>query len=448
MTAALDLGYKPRAWQIECHKRTERFQVHALHRRAGKTVLSSMRLTDSALRTTAQGATFVYLAPFLKQAKAIFWSMLKLRLEPLRLRSLIEINESELFVRFVANGATIRLFGADNPDALRGMRIDGIVVDEVSQIHPAVWNEIIQPALSDRLGWAQFIGTPHGVNLFSELFHKALNTAGWWAGKWTVYDTQAIDAEEVERLRRDMSEQAFAREYLCDFSAAGDDQLLSVTDIEAACRREYGNADLIHSPRIIGVDPARSMEGDRSVIARRQGLQVLPFYAYRGINNMELAARVHAVIEEWSPDAVFIDAGNGAGVIDRLRQLGRTVIEVPFGGTAIAAKLYTNRRTEMWFGMAEAIRSGLALPKNDPELMVLKQELATPVFWFDKKDKKVLESKDQIKTRLMGGASPDFADALALTFAHPVVQSKPKFEFLTGRKRKKGMEYDPFTTTW
>ena len=435
----IDLGYRPRGWQKECHRHKKRFSVFALHRRAGKTELAIMELIDKAMKFKLELGMFVYIAPFLKQAKAIAWQRLKQKLGPLMIAGAVEINEGDLSVTFKHNGCIIRLFGGDNPDAMRGLRVDGAVIDEVAQIKPEVWIDIIQPALSDRLGWAMFIGTPAGINLFSEIYYKAEHLDDWHAARYTVYDTHAIAAAEVERLKRDMSETSFAREYLCDFSAAGDDQLISLSDCEEAARRVYTDKDVLDAPKILGVDPARFGD-DRSVIFKRQGLQAFTPLVYRGIDNMDLAARVAAQIEQWMPDAVFIDSGAGAGVIDRLRQLGYDVTEVPFGGKATMPNLFVNRRAEMWWGMKEWLDLGGAIPNDN----ALKQELATPIYWFDSAGRKVLEPKDEIKKRLQGGGSPDMADALALTFAYPV-KKRPMIDIYDRGKSKNGAkDYNPY----
>lgn len=431
---SIRLDYYPREWQLKCHREKKRFTVLALHRRAGKTEFAIMELVDKAMRCPLSLPLFVYLAPFLKQAKAIAWGRLKRKVEPLRVVGAVDVNEGELLITFKHNGAIIRLFGADNPDALRGMRLDGAVVDEVAQVKPEIWNDIVRPALSDRRGWATFIGTPAGVNLFSELYYRAATLPDWHAALFTVYDTNALDEAEVTRLKLEMPENSFSREYLCDFTAAGDDQLISLTDVEAAAKREYVERDVAHAPRVLGIDPARFGD-DRSVIVKRQGLQMFKPLVYRGIDNMDLAARASAVIAEWNPQAVFIDSGAGAGVIDRLRQIGYTVIEVPFGGRGAKPHLFVNRRTEMWFDMRDWITSGGAIP-NDT---ALKQELATPIYWFDPAGRKVLEPKEDIKKRLLGAGSPDIADALALTFAMPVHAAVP--HRLRGEKPR---EYDPY----
>lgn len=279
-----------------------------------------MELLDCALKFDKDLGLFFYVAPYLKQAKAIAWARLKQRVEPMRQHGMVEVNESELSITFKHNGAIIRVFGGDNPDGMRGVRLDGAVIDEVAQIKPEVWQDVLQPALSDRKGWALFIGTPQGVNLFSELYFRAATLPDWHSARYTVYDTYAIDADEVERLRRDMSETSFAREYLCDFSAAGDDQLISLSDVETAANRQIKEGEVDYAAKILGVDPARFGD-DRSVLFPRQGIAALEPTIYRGIDNMDLAARVAAKIEAWKPDATFIDAGQGGGVIDRLRQL-------------------------------------------------------------------------------------------------------------------------------
>ena len=437
----IKLDYTPRTWQRECHIKKQRFSVYALHRRYGKTELAIMELIDKAMKTDKELAMFVYVAPFLRQAKAIAWARLKSKIEPLRRTSVIEINEGELSVRFKHNGAIIRLFGGDNPDAMRGLRLDGIVMDEVAQLKNELWTDIVQPALSDRLGWSIFIGTPSGINLFSELYYKAINEDGWTASRYTVFDTDSLHPDEVTRLKRDMSETSFAREYLCDFSAQGDDQLIALADTEDAAKRIYQSDHVRLFPIILGIDPARFGD-DRSVVFRRQGKQAFKPVVYRGIDNMELASRVANLIEEHKPDAVFCDAGAGSGVIDRLRQLSYDVIEIPFGGKAMKPDQYINRRTEMWWLMKQWIEEGGAIP-ND---VALKQELATPIYWYDNVGRRVLEGKDQIKKRLQGAGSPDLADALALTFALPVAKKVAEDIYIKRRKEAtQKADYDPYT---
>lgn len=427
--STLDTGYRPRAWQRQCHLARRRFTVLALHRRAGKTELAIAELIDKALKFALPLGLFFYVTPLLKQAKTVAWLRLKSRIEPLRAAGVVVVNESELSVTFRHNGAVIRLYGGDNPDGMRGVRLDGVVIDEVAQIKPEVWDEIIRPALADREGWALFIGTPHGVNLFSRLFYEAAELVDWHAALYTVYDTDALPEREVAVLRAQMTETAFAREMLCDFTAAGDDQLISLLDVEDASRRMFRPGEMDYAPRILGVDPARFGD-DRSVIFPRQGLQAFDPFVFEGIDNMALAAKVAHRIEEWEPDAVFIDSGNGGGVIDRLRQMGHDVIEVNFGGKS-STHLYANKRAQMWFDMRDWLRAGGAIPN----LPALKQDLAAPTYRYNPSNALILEPKEDIKKR--GLPSPDLGDALALTFAHPVTKRNPF------RSTRPATHYDP-----
>lgn len=425
-----------RDWQRDCAQLAygKRFVVLALHRRAGKTELALKRLLTAAMFSQQELPVFLYVAPFQKQARQIAWSRLKMMAAPWIKIGEMVVNETEGAITIRRNGAVIRIGGGDLPHALRGLRTDGIVIDETAQIKPEVWTEVLMPTTSDRKAWCWFLGTPHGVNLFSELFYGAENKTGWCRARYTVYDTDALDEDEIERLKSSMPESTFAREYLCDFSAAGDDQLLSLTDIEAAANMYHLPKSMDYAPRILGVDPARFGD-DRSVIVQRQGLQVLEPHIYRGVDNMELAGRVATLIDEWGADATFIDSGGGAGVIDRLRQMGYDIFEVNFGGKPNDDR-YNNKRTEMWHLMAQQIEAGLAIPN----ITELKLELATPTYKYDAHNRIKLESKDEIRKRLPDSGSPDIADALALTFAQPVHKlGNQKIETRVA-------EYDPYMT--
>jgi hypothetical protein len=430
----INLNYQPRKWQIECHKDRTRFRVLALHRRAGKSTLGTMELIDAAIKTKLEMPLYAYVSPFLSQSKAIAWGMIKFRLKELIQRGAVHVNEAELTITFQHNDAKIKLFGGDNYDALRGVRLDGVIIDEIAQIKPELWQDVVQPALSDRKGFCLFIGTPSGVNLFSELFFKAKNLPDWSSKLFTVYDTDAIDAAEVERLRRDMSEASFKREYLCDFAAAGEDQLISLGDIEESAQRVYKYGEFSYAPKILTCDPARFGD-DASVIIKRQGFIMFDPIAFQGIDNMALADQVAYHISTWKPDAVFIDAGNGSGIIDRLRQLGHSVIEVPFGGKSSNPTKYANKRAEMWDACKQWINEGGSIPNH----MRLKQDLATPCYWFDSANRMILEKKEDIKAR--GLPSTDYGDAACLTFAAPVVKQKQE-QPNTNAGYKSG--YDPF----
>jgi hypothetical protein len=411
----LSLNYKPRNWQDVFHRTRTHYAVLAVCRRAGKTKAALMDLADAAMRFTLDRGLFAYIAPLRTQAKQIAWAELKSTLRHLIVTGHVTISESELSVTFW-NGAIIKLFGSDDPDSLRGFRFDRVVMDEVAQMKSDVWSEVVMPACQDRDAPVLFIGTPKGVDLFSELFYKGLRGANpkWSSHRWTIYDVGIFTPAKIEEIRGSMSEKAFAREFLCDFEAGAEDQLISFADVQLASQRVATLEMAFGAPVILGVDPARFGD-DRTVIVRRQGVVAYPPIIINDADNMEVASAVALEINKHNPAAVFIDIGQGAGVVDRLRQLGYPVIEVPFGGKAHKSELYFNRRSEMWAETRDWLRAGGVLPDD----LGLKQELCAPTYTFDPRGRIKLESKDDILTRIPE-MSPDKADALALTFASPV----------------------------
>ena len=142
------IDYQPRKQFIPFHGRTERFACIVTHRRAGKTVACIHDLQRAALRSTNVRPRFAYLSPFLKQSKTVAWDYLLDAMSPGR-EIEATAHESELRVDY-PNGGQVRLYGADNPDALRGIYLDGVVLDEYADMKPRLWGEIVRPALADR----------------------------------------------------------------------------------------------------------------------------------------------------------------------------------------------------------------------------------------------------------------------------------------------------------
>ena len=212
----VDLGYRCREAFIPFHKRTQRFGVVVAHRRAGKTVSSIVDLIDAALRCDKPNPRFAYLAPYYAQAKDVVWSYLKQYTAPI---PGVQANESELRVD-LPNGGRIRLYGADNYDRLRGIYLDGVVLDEFADMDPRAWSEVIRPALADRQGWAVFIGTPKGRNAFWEVYERARSSADWFHLRLKASETGIVPESELAAMRSEMSEDEFAREMETSFDAA------------------------------------------------------------------------------------------------------------------------------------------------------------------------------------------------------------------------------------
>jgi hypothetical protein len=210
--------YTPRPQFIQFHARTERFACIVTHRRAGKTVACIHDLQRAALRSGYLRPRLAYLSPFLKQSKAVAWDYLRQAMAPWRPAE-ARTHESELRADY-PNGGQVRLYGADNPDALRGIYLDGVVLDEYADMDPRVWSEIIRPALADRQGWAVFIGTPKGRNSFYELWRRSQSEPGWFSLMLKASETGLIPEGELALARRDLSEEQYAQEFECSFEAA------------------------------------------------------------------------------------------------------------------------------------------------------------------------------------------------------------------------------------
>lgn len=222
MLARIDLGYRCRAQFGEYHRRKERFSCIVAHRRAGKTVACIMDLVDAALRCERKEPRFAYIAPYYTQAKDVAWTYLKQYTAPL---PGVKHNESELRVD-LPNGGRVRLYGAENYNRLRGLYLDGVILDEAADMDPRAWAEVIRPALSDRKGWATFIGTPKGRNSFydimygSETWPGAVKDESWFATTLKASETGLVDPDELADAAKAMTPEQFDQEYECSFDAA------------------------------------------------------------------------------------------------------------------------------------------------------------------------------------------------------------------------------------
>ena len=209
-------GYQPRPLQAQLHREVKRFNVLVAHRRFGKTVWAVNELIDQCLRCPKPDPRYAYIAPFFNQAKDIAWEYLKRYTAPIPGAT---PNESELRVD-LPGGRRIRLYGADNADRMRGIYLDGVVLDEPAQMEPRVWSEIIRPALADREGWAVFIGTPMGRNAFHDRYETAKGDPAWRASLFRASETGIIPQAELDAARRDMTPEQYEQEFECSFEAA------------------------------------------------------------------------------------------------------------------------------------------------------------------------------------------------------------------------------------
>ena len=215
---AIAIDYTPRPQFAGFHSRSERFACIVTHRRAGKTVACIHDLHRAAITCQRIRPRFAYMSPFLKQAKTVAWDYLRAAVADAGPAG-PGIHESELRVDY-PSGAQVRLFGADNADALRGLYLDGIVLDEHADMDPRVWPEVIRPALADRRGWAVFIGTPKGRNAFFDMWRRAERDPAWFALMLKASETGLIPKNELADAWHDLSEEQYAQEFECSFDAA------------------------------------------------------------------------------------------------------------------------------------------------------------------------------------------------------------------------------------
>ena len=190
-----------------------RFRAACCGRRFGKTHLAITTALQKALE--APGRVIWFVAPSYRQAEQIAWRILQRLIPP---GNLAKKDETDLRVE-LRNGSTIALRGADNFDSLRGVGLDGVILDEYADMAPEAWFEVLRPALSDRQGWALFIGTPRGFNHFHTLWTQAHILDGWQAYQFTTLDGGRVPAEEIEAARAELDPRTFRQEYEASFES-------------------------------------------------------------------------------------------------------------------------------------------------------------------------------------------------------------------------------------
>ena len=319
-------------------------------------------------------------------------------------------------------GVEGRLWSEENPDAYAGVHnFDGVMLifDEASGISDAIW-AVAAGFFTENTPhrfWMAFSNPRRNTGYFYEAFNAKRD---FWRNK-------VVDARSVEGTDKAVYEQIIQEygpdsvqahvEVYGEFPSAGDDQFIPVYLVDDATQRpRYKDAT---APIIIGVDPAR-FGADATVIAVRQGRDLNVIKRYRGDDTMEIVGRVIEAIEEFNPTLVVIDEGGlGAGIVDRLKeQRYKQVKGVNFGNKSTKPIMYGNKRAEMWGNMREWLKTA-----SVPTDKLLKSDLTSPKVKPDSKGTIFLEGKKEMKAR--GLASPDAADAIAVTFAYPVGNRTP-----------------------
>lgn len=206
---------KPHAPQLAYRSSPARFNVVPAGRRSGKTERFKRKIILSALgHDKPWNGNYAACAPTRDQAKAIYWNDLKAMI-PQELM-LGAPRESELVIKLI-NGSEIAVIGMDRPMRVEGRPWDGMGLDEFANMKPEAWEHNVRPALSDRLGWCDFIGVPEGRNHYYQLYQRALHdTSGQWAA-FTWFSSDILPPEEIASARADLDELTFAQEYEASF---------------------------------------------------------------------------------------------------------------------------------------------------------------------------------------------------------------------------------------
>ena len=212
----ITIPYKPRQHQIDVHNKLKRFNVLVCHRRFGKTVLCINEILKKCLENRLSRPRYYYIAPTYQMAKRTAWDYLK---EYTGVLPDVQYHETELRAD-LPNGGRIQLLGCERPDSLRGLYMDGVILDEVAQMPTRLWTEIIRPALSDREGFMIAIGTPAGHNAFWTLYDHANHQEDWYAETFKASDTGIISELELNEAKALMPPEIYEAEFECSFDSS------------------------------------------------------------------------------------------------------------------------------------------------------------------------------------------------------------------------------------
>jgi len=336
-----------------------------------------------------------------------------------------------------------RLWSEENPDAYAGVHnFDGVqlIFDEASGIPDSIWAVaagFFTENTPNRF-WLAFSNPRRNSGYFYECFN----------GKRDFWTTKIVDARDVEGTDK-ATYQQIIEEYGPDssqahvevyglFPNAGDDQFIGAMTVDDAMKRPRYKDE--SAPVVIGVDPAR-FGADATVIAVRQGRDIVEILRHRGDDTMETVGRVIDAIEKYNPALTVIDEGGlGAGVVDRLKEQRYKIRGVNFANKAKNPMMWGNKRAEMWGAMRDWLKTA-----SIPSDRYLKSDLISPMMKPDSKGSIFLESKKDMKAR--GLASPDAADAIAVTFAYPVA-SREYRPSRVDRTRPVGYSGSSISTSW
>lgn len=364
-------------------------------------------------------------APTSHQLQDVLWPEIKKwrgeMIEPWR--SDIEVTVDKVTVKSTGCFAVARTARKDNPDAMQGLHSPTMMflIDEASGVHDIVF-EVAQGTLSTPGARVIMAGNPTKTTGYFYRSFKA-DRDYWERVTFNCEDSPLVAKQYINQMRDEygVDSDIYRVRVLGEFPVGGDMQFIGVDAAEAAMKRQAQEDSYLFAPVLLGVDVAW-YGGDMSVIFMRQGVHSEIVWSNRGVDPTTLSGIVASYEDKLKADAVFIDrTGIGAGVVSNLMSLGRNPIGVDFGSSS-SRQQFLNKRAECWSNMKEWLTDGQGcIPDNDR----LKDDLTGVEYQFNMTGKLQLERKETMRKR--GLSSPDFADALAMTFAFPVKPTGKKF---------------------
>lgn len=316
-------------------------------------------------------------------------------------------------------------WSADNPEAFAGLHNEGkrvlVVFDEASGIEDVIW-ETIDGVMNEKdteLLWIATGNPTRNVGRFRECFDTEGQGQFWWTLK---VDSREVSFTNKERIERQIAlwgvdSDFIKKRWLGEFPSSSSAQLIPSDAIALAMHRDVQSYP--YEALVMGVDVARFGDNESVIVFRRgKDARSIPAQRFRGLSNVELGNQIAALKALHNPDAIFVDGGGvGGGVIDFLRHLGHSPLEVQFGGKAsipLGGEIAANKRSEMYLSLRTWLREGGGIERA-PDL---RDQLVAQEYTHSKvkgrQDAIILTPKDQMDE------SPDWSDALALTFAFPV----------------------------
>jgi len=373
-------------------------------------------------------------APTFRQVRHLLWR----QIHSLHRRAADELGGKLLDTRWELGEDRYAMgLSADSADQFQGFHSPNllVVVDEAEGVSDFIY-EAVEAVMTSAGSRLLLIGNPTTASgIFRRAFHEersihhcitisALDSPNVQSGRVIIPGlTTGRWVEERGRIWGE-NNPLYRSRVLGQFPDLADNSLIRLSDIEAAVQRWQEvqlatSAGAMASPPegdvVIGVDVAR-YGSDHSIILRRRGNRVEEIRAFNGLDTMEMAGVVAAVIREQQPNQTCVDeVGIGAGVVDRLRELGLGVHGVNVARPARDKAVFGNLRAEGFWRVRELFATGeIAIPP-DQQLM---GELAALTYKYDSQGCLLMESKEDLRRR--GVASPDRADALMLAFVIPL----------------------------